>query len=124
MLEATGLIYVRSRKKTIELSQKLQSIGIKATPYHAGLTLAIRRYHQKQWQDDEIDIIVATTAFGMGIDKNNVSYVIHYDLPESIEAYVQEVGRAGRNGMKAYGILLYNLKDIASLRKNNRIKLS
>ncbi|MFA6706066.1 MAG: ATP-dependent DNA helicase RecQ [Bacteroidales bacterium] len=113
----SGLIYVRSRKKTIELSQKLQSIGIKATPYHAGLTLAIRRYHQKQWQDDEIDIIVATTAFGMGIDKNNVSYVIHYDLPESIEAYVQEVGRAGRNGMKAYGILLYNLKDIASLRK-------
>ncbi|MDD4001582.1 MAG: RecQ family ATP-dependent DNA helicase, partial [Bacteroidales bacterium] len=95
----SGLIYVRSRKKTIELSQKLQSIGIKATPYHAGLTLAIRRYHQKQWQDDEIDIIVATTAFGMGIDKNNVSYVIHYDLPESIEAYVQEVGRAGRNGM-------------------------
>lgn len=113
----SGLIYVRSRKKTVELSQRLQSIGIKATAYHAGLTLAIRRHRQKQWQENEIDVIVATTAFGMGIDKQNVSYVIHYDLPESIEAYVQEVGRAGRNGMRAYGILLYNLKDIEQLRK-------
>ncbi len=114
----TGLIYVRSRRKTIELSQTLNSLGIKAAGYNAGLTMPIRNYHQKQWQDDEIDVMVATTAFGMGIDKQNVSYVIHYDLPESIEAYVQEVGRAGRNGAKAYGVLLYNQADILRLRNS------
>lgn len=113
----SGLIYVRSRKKTIELSQTLVSMGIRATAYHAGLTIPVRNYRQKEWMDDKIDVMVATTAFGMGIDKQNVSYVIHYDLPESIEAYVQEVGRAGRNGNKAYGILLYNLRDIDKLRK-------
>ncbi len=114
----TGLIYVRSRKRTIELSQTLNSIGVRAAAYHAGLTMPIRKYHQEKWQDDEIDVMVATTAFGMGIDKQNVSYVIHYDLPESIEAYVQEVGRAGRNGAKAYGVLLYNQKDIQRLRRS------
>ena len=113
----TGLIYVRSRKKTVEISQILKSIGINAEAYHAGLTTAIRNHRQQNWIEEKTDIMVATTAFGMGIDKQNVSYVIHYDLPESIEAYVQEVGRAGRNGKKAYGILLYNAKDIETLRK-------
>ncbi len=111
-----GLIYVRSRKKTVEISQILKSIGINAEAYHAGLTTAIRNHRQQNWIEEKTDIMVATTAFGMGIDKQNVSYVIHYDLPESIEAYVQEVGRAGRNGKKAYGILLYNTKDIETLR--------
>ncbi|MBP1645233.1 MAG: recQ 2 [Bacteroidetes bacterium] len=111
-----GLIYVRSRKKTVGISQILKSIGINAEAYHAGLTTAIRNYRQQNWIEEKTDIMVATTAFGMGIDKQNVSYVIHYDLPESIEAYVQEVGRAGRNGKKAYGILLYNTKDIETLR--------
>ncbi|MCK9163313.1 MAG: ATP-dependent DNA helicase RecQ [Bacteroidales bacterium] len=114
----SGLIYVRSRRKTIELSQTLNALGIKAAAYNAGLSMPIRNYHQKQWQDDEIDLMVATTAFGMGIDKQNVSYVIHYDLPESIEAYAQEVGRAGRNGARAYGILLYNQNDIVQLRRS------
>ncbi|MEA4966599.1 MAG: ATP-dependent DNA helicase RecQ [Bacteroidaceae bacterium] len=113
----SGLIYVRSRKKTVELSQTLKAIGIKAEAYHAGLTNPIRNYRQLQWVEEKTDVMVATTAFGMGIDKQNVSYVIHYDLPESIEAYVQEVGRAGRNGKKAYGILLYNDRDIDTLRK-------
>lgn len=112
-----GLIYVRSRRKTIELSSILKSVGIKAEAYHAGLTTAVRNYRQQNWIDENIEVMVATTAFGMGIDKQNVRYVIHYDLPESIEAYVQEVGRAGRNGKKAYGTLLYNSKDIDSLRK-------
>jgi ATP-dependent DNA helicase RecQ len=113
----SGLIYVRSRRKTTKIAEELQSLGLKATSYHAGLTLALRNYRQQQWIEDNINIMVATTAFGMGIDKPNVSYVIHYDLPESIEAYVQEVGRAGRNGQKAYGILLYTPKDINALRK-------
>lgn len=112
----TGLIYVRSRKKTVEISQTLKSIGINAEAYHAGLSTVIRNHRQQEWIEGKTDIMVATTAFGMGIDKQNVSYVIHYDLPESIEAYVQEVGRAGRNGKKAYGILLYNTKDIEKLR--------
>lgn len=114
----SGLIYVRSRKKTVELAQSLASMGIRASAYHAGLTIPVRNYRQKEWMDDKIDVVVATTAFGMGIDKQNVSYVIHYDLPESIEAYVQEVGRAGRDGKKAYGILLYNERDIDRLRKS------
>lgn len=113
-----GIIYVRSRKKTIKIAQELQSIGLKATSYHAGLTLALRNYRQQEWIEDRINIMVATTAFGMGIDKPNVSYVVHYDLPESIEAYMQEVGRAGRNGQKAYGALLYNSRDISTLRRS------
>lgn len=117
-LGGTGLIYVRSRKRTIELSQTLNSLGIKALAYNAGITMPIRNHNQKQWQEDEVDLMVATTAFGMGIDKQNVRYVIHYDLPESIESYVQEVGRAGRDGERAYGILLYNQNDIIRLKKS------
>lgn len=112
-----GLIYVRSRKKTTELSQTLQKIGLKAEAYHAGLTTPIRNYRQEKWIEGKADIMVATTAFGMGINKQDVRYVIHYDLPESIEAYVQEVGRAGRDGKKSYGILLYTEKDIEKLQK-------
>lgn len=107
----SGLIYVRSRKKATELANSLAALKVSVAAYHAGLTIPHRNKIQKDWMEDRVNVVVATTAFGMGIDKQNVSYVIHYDLPESIEAYFQEVGRAGRDGKKSYGVLLYTEKD-------------
>jgi len=94
----SGIIYCIRRADVDKMSAKLQALGRKALPYHAGLEDAVRRRHQEAFLDERADIMVATVAFGMGIDKSNVRFVIHYDLPKSIESYYQETGRAGRDG--------------------------
>ncbi|MFA9389077.1 MAG: ATP-dependent DNA helicase RecQ [Prolixibacteraceae bacterium] len=112
-----GVIYTRSRKKTKEIAELLEKEGISATYYHAGLSSESRSIRQDAWLNDKSQIMVATNAFGMGIDKANVRFVIHADLPDSIEAYFQEAGRAGRDGKKAMAILLYNNTDAVRLKK-------
>ena len=107
----TAIIYCRSRKRTKDVAQKLTEYGISATWYHAGLEPAVKDQRQNDWQNDRIRVIVATNAFGMGIDKPDVRVVIHLDCPSSLEAYFQEAGRAGRDGRKAYAVLLYNGSD-------------
>ncbi|MCJ8210909.1 RecQ family ATP-dependent DNA helicase [Mucilaginibacter sp. RS28] len=109
--KGSGIIYVRSRKDTFELSKYLNSHGLKADYYHAGLPGDIRSLKQEAWKNNQTDIMVATNAFGMGIDKPDVRFVIHRDLPESLEAYYQEAGRAGRDEQRAYAVLLYHQVD-------------
>ena len=113
----TAIIYCRSRKRTKDVAQKLTEYGISATWYHAGLEPAVKDQRQNDWQNDRIRVIVATNAFGMGIDKPDVRVVIHLDCPSSLEAYFQEAGRAGRDGRKAYAVLLYNGRDRRTLQK-------
>ncbi len=108
----SSIIYVRNRKRTKEIVELLQKNGHTAGFYHAGLDKATRNKRQDAWMSGETRIIVATNAFGMGIDKSNVRLVLHYDLPESIEAYYQESGRAGRDGKQSYTVLLYKKTDI------------
>ncbi|MFO7867796.1 MAG: ATP-dependent DNA helicase RecQ [Bacteroidales bacterium] len=115
-IKGTGIIYVRTRKKTKELTVALQKKGIPADYYHAGLDAETRQYKQEQWMKNPTAIMISTNAFGMGIDKPNVRFVLHYDLPESLEAYFQEAGRAGRDGKESYAVLLYNKTDIATLK--------
>ena len=120
LLEQTpgaAIVYVRSRRHAREISEHLTEAGLSATFYHAGLDHADKDRRQREWQHDRIRIIVATNAFGMGIDKPDVRLVIHYDCPDSIEAYFQEAGRAGRDGQPAQAILLYNNSDNAKLQK-------
>jgi len=114
-----GIIYVRNRKKTREISDFLNKNKIPADYYHAGLTTPGRDLKQDAWMKERIRIIVATNAFGMGIDKPNVRTVVHMDLPESPEAYFQEAGRAGRDGKRSYAILLYNDADIIELKRSH-----
>lgn len=111
----SAIVYERSRKGTAETAKALNEAGIRALYYHAGLTNVDKDVRQKAWQDDETRVIVATNAFGMGIDKPDVRIVVHMDLPDSVEAYFQEAGRAGRDGEKAYAILLYNNSDHGKL---------
>ena len=118
----TVIIYVRNRRKTRELAEILQKNNISATYYHAGLNAKTRDERQKDWSLGRVKVIVATNAFGMGIDKSNVRYVIHYDLPDSIESYFQEAGRAGRDLQPSKATLLYNNNDI--VRAKDRIKSS
>ena len=113
----SGIIYVQSRKSTEEIAQILNVNGIKAAPYHAGLEAKVRSQTQDAFLMEEIDVIVATIAFGMGIDKPDVRFVIHYDIPKSIENYYQETGRAGRDGEPATALLLYGLEDVVKLRQ-------
>ena len=113
----TAIVYCRSRKRTKEIAQLLIQYGISATWYHAGLEPAVKDQRQSEWQHDKVRVIVATNAFGMGIDKADVRVVIHIDCPSSLEAYFQEAGRAGRDGQKAYAVLLYNGHDNRTLQK-------
>lgn len=109
------IVYTRNRERTKEVADKLDEEGISATFYHAGLDFAIKEKRQDDWQQDKVRVMVATNAFGMGIDKPDVRLVIHMDVPDSIEAYYQEAGRAGRDGKRAYAVLIYNGQDRTSL---------
>ena len=111
-----GIIYCLSRKRVEAVSKKIAGLGLSVRPYHAGLSHRERYMTQTAFQKDDIDIVVATVAFGMGIDKPNVRYVIHFDLPKNIESYYQETGRAGRDQLPADALLLYGLGDIALAR--------
>jgi ATP-dependent DNA helicase RecQ len=113
----TAIIYTRSRRRTKEIAEMLNKEGMSATFFHAGLDSGIKDQRQKDWQADKIRIMVATNAFGMGIDKPDVRVVLHADCPDSIEAYFQEAGRAGRDGKKAYAVLLFNGNDRTKLLK-------
>lgn len=107
----SGIVYVRNRKETKEIAEYLNSIGISSTFYHAGLDPEIKDKRQQEWTENQYRIVVATNAFGMGIDKPDVRVVIHIDMPDSIEAYFQEAGRAGRDGRRSYAILLHSPGD-------------
>ncbi|MBW4889619.1 RecQ family ATP-dependent DNA helicase [Mucilaginibacter sp. HMF5004] len=116
-VKGTGIIYVRSRKETVDIARILNQEGYSADYYHAGLEATQRSRRQEDWKTGRTRIIVATNAFGMGIDKPDVRFVIHKDIPESLEAYYQEAGRAGRDEQKAYAVLLYNQGDRHKLAK-------
>jgi ATP-dependent DNA helicase RecQ len=111
----TGIVYVRSRKKTEELAAFLTANNISASFYHAGLGPDSRSYRQAKWKNGQIRVMVCTNAFGMGIDKPDVRFVIHFDVPDSPEAYFQEAGRGGRDGKRSFAVLLWNSSDIRRL---------
>lgn len=117
-VKGTGIVYVRNRKKTKEIASFLINNGIRAGHYHAGLDAITRETRQDEWMGGKTQVIVATNAFGMGIDKPDVRYVVHMDLTDSMEAYFQEAGRAGRDEKRSYAVLLYEQSDIAQVRTN------
>ena len=117
LYQGAAIVYVRSRRRAREVAEYLMEAGLSATFYHAGLDHAEKDKRQEDWQQDRTRIMVATNAFGMGIDKPDVRLVVHYDCPDSIEAYFQEAGRAGRDGLPAQAILLYNHGDRAKLER-------
>ena len=116
-VNGTGIVYVRSRSKTEELAAALSAHGISASFYHAGLGHELRMLRQEEWKSGKTRVMVCTNAFGMGIDKPDVRFVIHADMPDSPEAYFQEAGRAGRDGKDSYAVLLWNSSDVKRLRQ-------
>ena len=121
-IQGTGIVYVRTRKKTREIAAFLQRNSVNASFYHAGLNASERAKIQEQWMSGKVRVVVSTNAFGMGIDKSNVRFVVHLDIPDSLEAYYQEAGRAGRDEQKAYAVLLYNESDIVE--SERRLEMS
>ena len=116
-VQGSGIVYVRSRKKTEELSAFLTSNGISSSYYHAGLGQESRSDRQSRWKSGQIRVMVCTNAFGMGIDKPDVRFVVHFDVPDSPEAYFQEAGRGGRDGNRSYAVLLWNGSDLKRMRQ-------
>jgi len=114
----SGIVYVRNRKETQEIARFLIAEGISASFYHAGLSTPERAKKQEAWKKNELQVMVATNAFGMGIDKPDVRFVVHVDIPDTLEAYYQEAGRAGRDEKKSYAVLLYNEADKLRIQKN------
>ncbi len=114
---STGIVYALSRKRVEEVADKLQLAGFRALPYHAGLPAARRLEAHEKFMRDEVDVVVATVAFGMGIDKPDVRFVVHYDLPKNIEGYYQETGRAGRDGLPSEALLLFGAQDMVMARR-------
>jgi len=117
-VKGTGIVYARNRKRTRDIAEFLQRNSISATWYHAGLTSNLRDKRQQQWVNNEVRVIVATNAFGMGIDKPDVRWVVHLDIPDNLEAYFQEAGRGGRDLLRSYAVLLYDDQDIMNLDRN------
>lgn len=117
--DGTGIIYVRNRRQTQEYADILQTIGVKALAYHAGLDAKERDRRQQRWMTNEVRVMVATNAFGMGIDKSDVRWVLHMGIPDSIEAYFQESGRCGRDGLPSKAILVYDDADVERLLKSH-----
>ncbi len=118
----SGIIYCLSRKKVEEIAQLINVNGFKAAPYHAGLDPDVRMKNQDDFLNEEVDIIVATIAFGMGIDKPDVRFVVHYDVPKSLEGYYQETGRGGRDGLEGVCLMFYSHNDLTKLEKFNKDK--
>lgn len=118
----SGIVYCLSRKKVEEIAQLLNVNGFKAAPYHAGLDPDVRMKNQDDFLNEEVDIIVATIAFGMGIDKPDVRFVVHYDVPKSLEGYYQETGRSGRDGLEGHCLMFYSHNDLSKLEKFNKDK--
>lgn len=118
----SGIVYCLSRKKVEEIAQLLAVNGFKAAPYHAGLDPEVREKNQDDFLNEEVDIIVATIAFGMGIDKPDVRFVVHYDVPKSLEGYYQETGRSGRDGLEGHCLMFYSHNDLNRLEKFNKDK--
>ena len=118
----SGIVYCLSRKKVEEIADLLKVNGVKALPYHAGLESDVRMNNQDAFLNEDVDVIVATIAFGMGIDKPDVRFVIHYDAPKSLEGYYQETGRGGRDGMEGNCLMFYSYDDIEKLEKFNKDK--
>jgi ATP-dependent DNA helicase RecQ len=116
-LKGSGIVYLRSRKKTREISAFLNKNNVRADFYHAGLDNDTRAHRQDAWKKGKVRIMVATNAFGMGIDKPDVRFVVHLDIPESLESYFQEAGRAGRDGNQSYGIMMFHTSDIPEVHK-------
>jgi len=120
-IQGTGIVYVRNRRRTQEISDFLNSQKVPANFYHAGLDAPTREKRQAAWMSGQSRVMVATNAFGMGIDKPNVRFVVHMDLPDSLEAYFQEAGRGGRDGNSSYAVVLYENSDIIDLRHNHAL---
>ena len=116
-VDQAGIVYALSRKRVEEVAGKLQARGVRAQAYHAGLPAAHRQQVQEDFLRDELQVVVATVAFGMGIDKPNVRFVVHYDLPRHIEGYYQETGRAGRDGLESEALLLFGAQDVGTARR-------